>query len=63
MSEHEIECPCCGDVAASGYACDGDRLACGCAGHITVEEDGEVWANAYEDCGCKDGDRALGGGG
>lgn len=44
MPISELECPCCGDVAAradmEGFFHDGDRLVCGCYGWVTA--DGET---------------------
>jgi hypothetical protein len=51
-----IECPCCGDDAAFGGAsdlvADGQALACGCTGHISVDSDG-VQGVYTDDCLCE----------
>jgi hypothetical protein len=51
-----LECPCCGDVGATAngqdlWFRDGDRLECGCPGHVTVDED-DVYICAYDDEHC-----------
>lgn len=46
-----IECDCCGGVAASWAASDGDSLECGCTGSISACSEISPWANA-EDCEC-----------
>lgn len=44
-----LECPCCGDDGAVSDDCgmffDGQRLICGCAGHVSVSEDDDAWIN------------------
>jgi len=50
-----IECPCCGDDAAFGKGdeevFDGQTLACGCKGHLSVDaDDTSVFADECE-CG------------
>ena len=44
-----LECPCCGDNGAAsdgeGSFYDGQELICGCAGWVSVDEDGEAWIN------------------
>ncbi len=56
MSEWRIECPCCGDDAAFGEAgdlvTDGQPLACGCKGHISVDSESEQVVYA-DDCDCE----------
>lgn len=47
----EIECPCCGQVAASWYVIDGDDLECGCDGQISCCSETYPYASA-DDCGC-----------
>jgi hypothetical protein len=60
-SDWSIECPCCGDDAAFGAKgdeiVDGQPLACGCVGHISVDSENEAYAFA-DDCCCQltDGD-------
>lgn len=50
----EIECPCCGQLAASWAASDGDDLECGCDGQISACSETAPYANAYDcDCGGK----------
>ena len=48
-----IECPCCGDDGAEsdieGYFYDGQLLTCGCRGWLSVDEDGDVWANLVDE--------------
>lgn len=54
-----LECPCCGDLAASGEVFDGQSLDCGCAGWISCDGEGPSYvALADERCpqGCDDGD-------
>lgn len=51
-----LECPCCGDDAAWGYPADmvydGQPLACGCSGHVSVDSENEPFVNVWEcDCG------------
>jgi hypothetical protein len=47
-----LECPCCGDDGAlsdaEGYFADGQPLICGCAGSVSVDEDG-CWINISDD--------------
>ena len=49
MSEHYLECPCCGDDGAianqEGGCADGQPLICGCSGWVSVDEDGDAWIN------------------
>ncbi len=47
----ELECPCCGCVAAKGEVFDGQELACGCDGHISVDSESEPYAWTNCDCG------------
>lgn len=48
-----LECPCCGgDGAASdgeGSFFDGQSLICGCAGWVSVDEDGDAWINTGDE--------------
>lgn len=50
-----MECPCCGDDAAWGnkgdLVSDGQPLACGCKGWISVSAEDEPYVDAY-DCDC-----------
>lgn len=51
----ELECTCCGDVAATadafGFFHDGQSLECGCEGHVTCDSENPAEVNAY-DCEC-----------
>jgi hypothetical protein len=47
----EIECPCCGQIAASWAVSDGDSLECGCDGQISCCSETYPYASA-DDCGC-----------
>jgi hypothetical protein len=48
--DFDIECPCCGGVAASGMCQDGQALACKCGGLISLDTETEPWANVFEEC-------------
>lgn len=39
-----IECPCCGGTAATGLVEDGQPLACGCSGMISLDAETEPYA-------------------
>ena len=51
--EDYLECPCCGDVGAAagadGLFYDGQPLACGCAGHVSVDAESEAWIMLSDD--------------
>ena len=48
-----LECPCCGDVAASGEMfTDGQPLECACRGHVSVTADEEPHV-FIDDCECE----------
>lgn len=46
---YDIHCDCCGNLAATGLCKDGQALECGCAGHITVDGENDVYANTGEE--------------
>jgi hypothetical protein len=47
----EIECPCCGQLAATWAVSDGDSLECGCDGQISCCSETYPYANA-DGCEC-----------
>lgn len=57
-----MECPCCGDDAAFGVngelVTDGQQLACGCKGWVSVDSESEPFVNAY-DCDCEEGEDVI----
>jgi hypothetical protein len=44
----ELECPCCGDVAAEGEVTDGQALLCGCNGYVSVDAEEPAWVAISE---------------
>lgn len=43
LERDTLECPCCGDIGATANArnlfVDGQRLECGCAGHVSLDSE------------------------
>ena len=47
-----LECPCCGDVAAEGIVNDGDPLICGCNGQVSLDAESPPYISCWDEEPC-----------